>query len=247
MRACERLRYPGREIGVGGSEGDRGRQTRGDFVRKRWPGEHGMRPRRREIARHVDRKGEAARLHALAAKDQRRVARRKFGEHGAQERHGDDDEQRVEIGHIGKRAGRGQRGRERGAGKENRIAMVGVDCRDDILFARPEANGGAIGGEKLRERGAPRAAADHAEPGKAWRHAFTCHAFTPAPRTASASGSSGQRGRAAVSSGSVRPAAKRSAPAQAIIAPLSVQSQSGGATKGLSNRAAGWVSAPRIA
>ena len=42
--------------------------------------------------------------------------------------------------------------------------------------------------------------------------------------------SSGQRARGAVSSGSTRPSASRSAPAQAIIAPLSVQSAGGGAT-----------------
>ena len=42
----------------------------------------------------------------------------------------------------------------------------------------------------------------------------------------------GQRGRAAASSGSVYPRAKRSAPAQPIIAALSVHSVGGGATSG---------------
>src|SRR3546814_17234683 len=60
-----------------------------------------VRAQRREILRHVDREGEAARLHALAAKDQRRVAGRQIGEHRAQIWHGDDDQQRVEVGHAG--------------------------------------------------------------------------------------------------------------------------------------------------
>ena len=59
---------------------------------------------------------------------------------------------------------------------------------------------------------APRA--DHAD----------LHAFTPAPRAFSASGSSGQRARAGASRPSISPASKRSAPAQAIIAALSVHS-----------------------
>ena len=56
--------------------------------------------------------------------------------------------------------------------------------------------------------------------------------MTPAPRTVSAAGSSGQRGRAPTSSESgAQPARKRSIPAQAIIAALSVHKASGGATK----------------
>src|SRR4029077_5559245 len=43
--------------------------------------------------------------------------------------------------------------------------------------------------------------------------------------------SSGQRGCTGASSPSVRPRRRRSSPAQAIIAPLSVQSSTGGATK----------------
>ena len=48
------------------------------------------------------------------------------------------------------------------------------------------------------------------------------HAFTPAPMAGAASRSSGQRGRTGASSGSIRPSARRSAPAQAIIAALSL-------------------------
>ncbi len=43
--------------------------------------------------------------------------------------------------------------------------MPGVDRGDDIVLARPEAHGRTVGGEQLRERGAPRAAADYAETG----------------------------------------------------------------------------------
>src|SRR3546814_8020293 len=71
--------------------------------------------------------------------------------------------------------------------------------------------------------------------------------FTPAPRAFSAVGSSGHRARARVSSGSVSPAAKRSAPAQAIIAALSVHSQPGGATKRRAWSAASVSSATRTA
>ena len=84
----------------------------------------------------------------------------------------------------------------------------------------PEVAAGS--GRHQGQRGAPGAPADNSQ----------LHAFTPAPLTVSASGSSGQRGRATTSSGSVKPCAKRSAPAQPIIAALSVQSQSGGAKNG---------------
>src|SRR5688572_31798440 len=57
------------------------------------------------------------------------------------------------------------------------------------------------------------------------------YAFTPAPIRRGASSSSGQRGRGAKSSGLCSPKRKRSSPAQAIIAALSVQRRKGGATK----------------
>ena len=41
--------------------------------------------------------------------------------------------------------------------------MFDVDRRDDLGLACPEPDRGAIGGEQLRERGAPGAATDHAE------------------------------------------------------------------------------------
>ena len=54
----------------------------------------------------------------------------------------------------------------------------------------------------------------------------------PPPISGAAVSSSGQRGRAIISPWAWRsPDAKRSSPAQAIMAPLSVQSLKGGATK----------------
>ena len=59
-------------------------------------------------------------------------------------------------------------------------------------------------------------------------------------------GSSAQRARGATSSVSVSPRARRSAPAQAIIAPLSVQSSGGGATSTVPCSCATRPSARRI-
>src|SRR3546814_2369752 len=94
------------------------------------------------------------------------------------------------------------------------------DWSSDVCSS--DKDGIAVGGRDLGQGRAPCTRADYAN----------SHAFTPAPRAFSAPGSSGQRGRAATSSPSVNPAANRSAPAQPIMAALSVHSQSGGATKG---------------
>ncbi len=99
--------------------------------------------------------------------------------------------------------------------------MTGIDRLDDLGLAGPQQDVASAARADLGQRGAPRPAADHAQP-------IEAHAFTPAPRTFSASGSSGQRARAGASSGRSGPAMKRSAPAQAIIAALSVHSQPGG-------------------
>src|SRR4051812_14646260 len=99
--------------------------------------------------------------------------------------------------------------------------MGRINRSNHFRLARPEHHRLAIGRRDLGERGTPGPAADDSD----------FHAFTPAPRAFSASGSSGQRALAGASSPSTSPASKRSAPAQPIIAALSVQSQSGGATK----------------
>ena len=54
------------------------------------------------------------------------------------------------------------------------------------------------------------------------------YAFTPAPSAGGASGSSGQRARAGAERSSISPRESRMAPAQAIMAALSVQSSGGG-------------------
>src|SRR3546814_11625319 len=108
------------------------------------------------------------------------------------------------------------------AGHENACAVGFFNGACDFLLERPDKDGIAAGGRDLVQGRAPCTRAYYAN----------SHAFTPAPRAFSAPGSSGQRGRAATSSPSVNPAANRSAPAQPIMAALSVHSQSGGATKG---------------
>ena len=78
--------------------------------------------------------------------------------------------------------------------------------------------------QDLGERGAPGSAADDAGPLQGVAHALA--PLRPAlcvGLAAAAASSSGQRGRATASSGSERPSARRSAPARAIIAALSVQ------------------------
>ena len=102
--------------------------------------------------------------------------------------------------------------------------MIRIDGFGDFGLQRPQQSVPPRAGGDLGQRRSPGAAADHRQP-------LDCHAFTPAPRTFSAASSSGQRARAGASSPSMRPAAKRSAPAQPIIAALSVHSQSGGTLK----------------
>src|SRR3546814_9847584 len=115
------------------------------------------------------------------------------------------------------------------AGQENAIAVGFVNRASDFLLERPDKDGIAVGGRDLGQGRAPCTRADYAN----------SHAFTPAPRAFSAPGSSGQRGRAATSSPSVNPAANRSAPAQPIMAALTVHSPSGGATKKTEERRVG--------
>ena len=102
--------------------------------------------------------------------------------------------------------------------------MDAVDCRHDVVLDRPQQCLLPARRGDLRQRRAPCAAAHHCQ-------SVQRHAFTPAPRTLSASSSSGQRARAGASSPSISPAAKRSAPAQPIIAALSVHSHAGGTEK----------------
>ena len=79
--------------------------------------------------------------------------------------------------------------------------MTRVDGLDDLWLARPEQDVAAAACSNLRQGGPPGTTADHSKPVEA-------HAFTPAPRTFSASGSSGQRARAGASSWIGEPARK---------------------------------------
>src|SRR5690606_26069876 len=130
---------------------------------------------------------------------------------------------------IGKLARCPDRGGKARARQEQAVGAAAVDLGDQLRLARPEQHLAPVARQRLGERGAPGARADHTDP--LALGLSNGHAFTPAPRTGSAPASSGQRGRAAKSSGSACPSASRSTPAQAIIAALSVQSESGGATK----------------
>jgi hypothetical protein len=140
----------------------------------------------------------------------------------------------VQLGQVRRRA---DRRTERYAGKEDWVLVAAVHRLDHVALQRPEQGFAAARGSNLCQRRAPGAAPDDSE----------LHAFTPAPRTFSALWSSGQRARAGTSRESRAPTTKRSAPAQAIIAALSVQSHAGGTLKRLPSRLARSASAARIA
>ena len=99
--------------------------------------------------------------------------------------------------------------------------------------------------EKEKEKAAAAAQSQHPAPAAQQSLSPLAHALLLSAR--SDFGSRGQRGRAATSSASARPSRSRSIPAQAIIAPLSVQSFCGGATIGRPTSAQNRASAPRIA
>src|SRR5690606_16237024 len=138
---------------------------------------------------------------------------------------GGDQKQDVASRHFGEIVRGAYRGSERGGGEIERVGPARVDLADQLGLDRPKQHGPAVSGQHLGQRGTPRPGADDG-------YRRGAQAFTPAPRTGSASASSGQRGRAAMSSGSpFAPTASLSTPAQAIIAALSVHKAGGGATK----------------
>src|SRR5438445_7390300 len=179
-------------------------------------------------------------LDSLCAEHHRDVALRRLVKDRAHVLRGCDHQPGVALVKMAD-VGRGADRRiEWHAGKEQLIFVTVVDRIGDLVLHRPQERLASARRRDLRERCPPRAAAEDAD-------LVEAHAFTPAPRTFSASESSGQRARAGTSSGSVSPAAKRSAPAQAIIAALSVQSQAGGTRKARLSRAARSATAMRIA
>src|SRR5258705_1748859 len=176
-------------------------------------------------------------LDALGADDERLVGTRQLLENRAGVLRRGDGQQSVAACQIVQfRRGADAVG-ETHAGWVDAILVATVDCSDDLGFERPDQAFAAVRRGDLREGRAPCAAADDPNP----------HAFTPAPRTFSALSSSGQRARAGASRPSINPAAKRSAPAQAIIAALSVHSQPGGTLKPRPLRAARPAKAQRNA
>ena len=115
-----------------------------------------------------------------------------------------------------------------------RAERAGFRCRsliaaDDVRIARPQHRRPRRRARAtMRERGAPGAAADDRQTSRlsAVRSRLDARSGRGGARS-----SSGQRGRSGASSPSTRPRRSRSSPAQAIIAPLSVHSAGGGATK----------------
>src|ERR1051325_193328 len=118
---------------------------------------------------------------------------------------------------------------ERDARQKQRVFVPLVDRGNHGGIARPHRNGPSGAGGDGCQRGAPGAAADEGEP---------VHAAPADAISAETAASSGHRGRTGASSPSVRPRRSLSSPAQAIIAPLSVQSAGGGGTKSRSEWAA---------
>ena len=109
----------------------------------------------------------------------------------------------------------------RGARKAGTASWCGgVDLVDQLGLARPQQHFAPVARERPGPAPCPRRRRRSRRSAR--------HALYPAPRTGSAAGSSGQRGRAAMSSGSEAPGRKRSIPAQAIIAALSVHSRAAG-------------------
>ena len=140
--------------------------------------------------------------------------------------------------------------------QEQRVDVPVVDLLNRICFTRPQPHLAARKPQRLRQRRSPCPAPNHADAielhwillnryrwdsntrlqacnvPKAAKPADSqpsdIYAFTPAPIAGGAEASSGHRGRTGASRPSASPRASRSAPAQAIIAPLSPHSATGG-------------------
>ena len=154
---------------------------------------------------------------------------------------------------------------ERDARQERGVFVPVVDAGDRLRLVCPDQHVPPRPAGNRCKRGTPSAGADDANglirlavlcivllrhapspwgPYRRFSARLPSHALTPAPAAGGASGSSGHRARAGVSSPSTRPLASRSAPAQAIIAALSVQRPTGGATSRKPRRSAVSSSAP---
>ncbi len=166
-----------------------------------------------------------AALDALGAGDDRRAGpdvRRERDRGRAQvlRRHG--EQHRGGRFHVRDGAGRRDAFVEPDAGQARVLARRG-QLRHHRGVARPQRHVASGARRAVGKRRAPCAGSDH-------RDALEDVTKLFLRVSAHSSPSSGQRARGATSSVSVMPRASRSAPAHAIIAPLSVQSSGGGAT-----------------
>ncbi len=101
------------------------------------------------------------------------------------------------------------------------IFAQGLDLGGHLGLARPEPRRQSRKGRDLGQGRAPGPRVDH--PHRAHQAFAPLRPGAWVGRSAAAASSSGQRGRAAASSPLVKPALSRSAPANAIMAALSVQ------------------------
>ena len=212
---------------IGTGKGDSGRQPARDLGGKTWTRQD-CRPRVGQgLCQDFGHQFQCALLDALGTEHDRGCGHQN-GRKGHQacpqmlgRNHAEDQVAGAEVRQVP--AGR-NRGAELDARKEGRVDMGVIDGAHDLGFARPESHVQTGGRADLGERGSPGASPHDARCGKAVLHALA--PLRPArwlgwARAATAS--SGQRGRAGASMVSLIPLARRSAPARAIIAPLSVQ------------------------
>ncbi len=213
-------------VGVGAGQGHRRGQVAGHVGGEAGAGQHRRRGAGQGLGQHLGHQLQRAALHPLGAQHHRgsgAQVRGQGGQGGAHVlggAHGQDQVAMAQVGHV---LGGLQRVLQGHARQEQGIFVFAVDGVDHLGLARPQQGGQARAGAHLGQGRAPGPAADHPGAGK------TAHALAPLrPGTwvglaRAAASSSGQRGRAAASRPSVRPRARRSAPARAIIAALSVQ------------------------
>ena len=140
----------------------------------------------------------------------------------------------VAVGQVRQRARGGDFRRQGHAGQERRVRERLVDGGHNVRFQRPELHFQPRPHGGLGQRRTPGAAAEHGYFAVVIH--VEDHALAPRrpdPTSGLAASSTGQRDRGAkcMAPVSAKPSRKRSSPAQAILAALSVHSASGGATK----------------
>ena len=214
-----------RQPSLRAADGNRRRQSLRHLAGECRAAQHGLRMAGQGFGDRFGQQASARPVDAFGADDDRRTVRQ-----GGQLRRRDAEilGRRYQQGQFrasyrfGKIAGCDDRFVDRMVGQEQGVAAVAPDRFDHFRLARPQADRAAAARARYGECGAPGAGADDRDP---------AHDPGPSARAASpvaswagpSSESSGQRGRGAKSNEEVRPSASRSAPAQAIMAALSVQ------------------------